>query len=472
MKKNITILHTNDLHGNYDLVVRQAAYIKKRVRELKAQGESYLLLDGGDHMDMSINECLATNGHMHLEMLADVGYHAMSVGNNELLRSTPALIRKHSKETSVPWLLLNLVEGDGTPIAGMKETLLVTMDNGVRVGLFGATDQFEDLYENKHGFRNRETLVAIKKAVNDLKEQGTDVIVFLSHLGYGADVEMAKEVSGLVDVIVGAHSHTVLPSPVVESGVLIVQAGSHGQYVGELKLGLHIENGLHKIESLEGKLVEITLESETDASMEAILEKGREETNEFFSEVLYTTSEELTHADVIQLMADAVRDYWKSEIGIMYGGAAVDEGLEPGDVTKGDVYNRCKSMHSPVLMELKGEQIVRLMEDSFNGEVTSKQVYGNGFRPHGIPIGALVFSGVTWSHHDGVISDVKVNGDSLEEEKVYRVGTGSPLLYEEVCGYASVKGNTLVEVGKTEMVKDVFMNYLRAGRESSIKVNR
>jgi 5'-nucleotidase len=45
-------------------------------------------------------------------------------------------------------------------------------------------------------------------------------------------------------------------------------------------------------------------------------------------------------------------------------------------------------------------------------------------------------------------------------------------LYEEVCGYASVKGNTLVEVGKTEMVKDVFMNYLRAGRESSIKLNR
>ncbi|MFC7786404.1 bifunctional metallophosphatase/5'-nucleotidase [Rossellomorea sp. GCM10028870] len=472
MKKNITILHTNDLHGNYDLVVRQAAYIKKRVRELKAQGESYLLLDGGDHMDMSINECLATNGHMHLEMLADVGYHAMSVGNNELLRSTPALIRKHSLESSVPWLLLNLVEGDGTPIGGMKETLLVTMDNGVRVGLFGATDQFGDLYENKHDFRNRETLVAINKAVNDLKEQGADVIVFLSHLGYGADVEMAKEVSNLVDVIVGAHSHTVLQSPVVESGVLIVQAGSHGQYVGELKLGLYIENGLHKIESFEGKLVEITPESKADASMEDILEKGREETKEFLSEVLYTTSVELTHADVIQLMAEAVRDYWKSEIGIMYGGAAVEEALESGDVTKGDVYNRCKSMHSPVLMELKGEQIAGLIEDSFNEEVISKPVYGNGFRPHGIPIGPLSFAGVTWCHHEGVISDIKVNGESLMEKRIYTVGTGSPLLYEEVCGYESVKGNQLIEVGKTEMVKDVFMNYLRANRESSGMFNR
>ncbi|MGM0751869.1 MAG: bifunctional metallophosphatase/5'-nucleotidase [Bacillota bacterium] len=467
MNKTITILHTNDLHGNYDLVVRQAAYIKKRVRELKEQGESYLLLDGGDHMDMSINECLATNGHMHLEMLADVGYHAMSVGNNEVLRSSPELIREHSLESSVPWLLLNLAEGDGSPIGGMKETLLVTVDNGVKVGLFGATDQFGDLYENKHGFKNLETLGAIKKAVADLKEQGADVIVFLSHLGYGADVEMAKEVSGLVDLIVGAHSHTVLQSPVVESGVVIVQAGSHGQYVGELRLDLHIENGLHKIESYEGKLVEITPESEADASMEAILERGREETNEFLSEVLYTTSTELTHADVIQLMADAVRDYWKAEIGIMYGGAAVEEGLEPGDVTKGDVYNRCKSMHSPVLMELKGEQIAGLIEDSFDQKVISKQVYGNGFRPHGIPIGALAFVGVTWSRHDGILSDVKVNGESLVKEKVYKVGTGSPLLYEEVCGYAAVKGNKLIEVEKSQMIKDVFMGYLRLNRSGN-----
>ncbi|WP_299741781.1 bifunctional UDP-sugar hydrolase/5'-nucleotidase [uncultured Rossellomorea sp.] len=472
MNKTITILHTNDLHGNYELVVRQAAYIKERVSELKARGESYLLLDGGDHLDMSINECLATNGHMHLDMLSDVGYHAMSAGNNELLRSTPELIRKHSRKSSVPWLLLNLVEGDGTPIGGMKETLLVTVDNGVKVGLFGATDQFGDLYENKHGFKNLETLGGIKKAVADLKEQGADVIVFLSHLGYGADVEMAKEVSCLVDVIVGAHSHTVLQRPVVESGVVIVQAGSHGQYVGELKLDLHIENGLDKIKSFEGKLVEITPESEADASMEAILEKGREETNEFFSEVLYTTSEELTHADVIQLIADAVRDYWKSEIGIMYGGAAVDEGLETGDVTKGDVYNRCRSMHSPVLMELKGEQIAGLIEDCLNQEVISKPVYGNGFRPHGIAIGALAFSGVTWRDNDGVISDVKVNGEGLVGEKVYKVGTGSPLLYKEVCGYASVKGNKLVEVGKTEMVKDVFMDYLRANRESPVKLTR
>ena len=350
MKQVITILHTNDLHGNYDHLLRQAAYIKKRVRELNAQKEHYLLLDGGDHLDMSINECLATDGKMHLEMLNDVGYHAMSVGNNELLRSSPELIRNLSLESSVPWLLLNLVEGDGSTIGGIQETLLVKIGESIKVGLFGATDQFEDLYENKHGFLNRDTLSSIKKAVDELRQQGANLIVFLSHMGYEADLELAKELRGLVDVIVGGHTHTVLESPVVESGVIIVQAGSHGNYVGELRLEVDLDE--RKIEKYEGKLIEIDLDSECDPGMTAILDRGREQTDEFMAEVLSITHDALSHQEVIKLMADGVRQFWTSEIGIMYGGAAID-GVEKGELTKGTILNLCKSMHSPVLIEME-----------------------------------------------------------------------------------------------------------------------
>ncbi|RDI36439.1 bifunctional metallophosphatase/5'-nucleotidase [Falsibacillus pallidus] len=459
MKKWLTIIHTNDLHAEYDQAVRQTAYIKRRVAELEARGESYLLVDGGDHLDMSINECLVTRGKLHLNMLKETGYHAMSVGNNELLRSTPDLIREHSLETPVPWLMLNLVEGDGTPIGGMRETLMMTLENGMKIGLFGATDQFGDLYENKHGFRNLDTIQAVKNAVAELKEQGADFIIFLSHLGYEADLTNAKELIGLVDVVVGGHSHTVLQTPVMESGMLIVQAGSHGKFVGELKLEVNFENGKHQIEAYDGKLVEIHSDSEADLDMEAIVEKGREETDEFLSEVLFESSEPLSHRDVVQLMAESVRSFWEAEVGIMYGGAAV-EGLGTGEITKGDVLTVCKSMHSPVLMELTGDQIAGLVADSLKEEITSKLVYGNGFRPHGISIGSLAFSGLEWTFRDGVISDIRINGETLRNEQVYTVGSGSPMLYEEVCGYSSVKGNRLLKVENILMVKDVFMRYL------------
>jgi 5'-nucleotidase len=470
MNKKLTILHTNDLHASYDQALRQAAYIKKRVMQMKANGESFLLVDGGDHMDMSINECLATEGRMHLDMLAETGYHAMSVGNNELLRSTPELIRKLSLQSRVPWLLSNLVEGDGSLIGGVKESLIVTAANGTRIGLFGATDQFEDLYENKHGFKNLDTLNVVKKTAARLKEDGADLIVFLSHLGFGADKEMAKEINGSVDIIIGAHSHTVLETPVIESGIPIVQAGSHGIYVGELSLNLEVDReGRHLIDTFEGKLVEISADSEPDPAMDAILEEGRKETDQFLSEVLFTTSEPLSHANVIQLMADSLRNRWNTEIGIMYGGGAVG-GIEAGDVTKGSVLNTCKSMHSPVLMELQGKHIAKLIEDSYTDEVTSKPVYGNGFRPHGIPIGTLAFSGVTWETKEGIISDIKVNGKDLEVERLYKIGTGSPMLYEEVCGYSAVKENTFIDLGKNEMVKDVFLGYLKSLLNRSVPI--
>ncbi|WP_221567796.1 bifunctional UDP-sugar hydrolase/5'-nucleotidase [Alkalihalobacillus sp. TS-13] len=457
MKQAITIIHTNDLHANYEQLLRQAAYIKKRVKELKSGNEKYLLLDGGDHLDMSVNECLATQGNIHLEMLADVGYHAMSVGNNEVLRSTPELIRKHSLETTVPWLLLNLAESDGSAIGGMKESLILKAGQ-LKIGLFGATDQFGDLYENKHGFRNRDTVTSINKAVDDLHDQGADLIIFLSHMGYEADLELAKKLSGVVDVIVGAHSHTVLESPIEESGVIIVQAGSHGKYVGELRLEIDLAN--KKIEKYIGKLIEINLGSERDPSMSAILEQGRNETNEFLSEVLSYTEELLSHEAVIKLMADGIREFWDAEIGIMYGGAAIG-GLEKGELTRGKVLDICKSMHSPVLIEMKGKQIAGLIKDHLREEITSKKVYGNGFRPHGITIGSLGFSGVSWTDQNGDISEIKVNGEQLQEERVYTVGSGTPLLYEEVCGYASVKGCKMIDIGKTLMVKDVFMMYLK-----------
>ncbi len=458
MKQTITIIHTNDLHANYEQLLRQAAYIKKRIKELKAENENYLLLDGGDHLDMSINECLATQGKIHLEMLEDVGYNAMSVGNNELLRSTPELIRKQSLETTVPWLLLNLTERDGSTIGGMKESLLLKAGDYLKVGVFGATDQFEDLYENKHGFRNRDTLTSIKRAVNDLSNQGADLIIFLSHMGYEADLELAKSLRGVVDVIVGAHTHTVLESPIVESGVIIVQAGSHGKYVGELKLEIDLEE--KKIEKYAGNLIKINLDSECDPSMTEILERGRKETNEFLSEILSYTEEPLPHEDIIKLMADGIRKFWDAEIGIMYGGAAIG-GMEKGELTRCKVLDICKSMHSPVLIEMKGKQIAGLIHDSLREEITSKKVYGNGFRPHGITIGSLGFSGVLWTDQNGDISEIKVNGERLQDERVYTVGSGTPLLYEEVCGYTSVKGCKMIDIGNTLMVKDVFMVYLK-----------
>ncbi|MFX3675206.1 MAG: bifunctional UDP-sugar hydrolase/5'-nucleotidase [Paenisporosarcina sp.] len=458
MKETLIILHTNDLHGHYDLANRQAAFIKKRKQELLRQGQNVIMLDGGDHMDLSMNECLATSGAIHLEMLAATGYDAMTVGNNELLRLPMDKIRQLSWDSKVPWLLLNIEESNGTQIGGTKETLLLEVGNRLKIGLFGATDQFEDTYEKKHGLRNKNTVKAIEKAVVKLKNQGANLIIFLSHMGYNTDLGLAKQLSGLVDVIVGAHSHTVLNNPEIVSNVIIVQAGSYGKYVGELKIT--IDTDKMKVVEHTGHLSEISMDDECDTEISVIVDKGRVITEKFLSEIIFYSEEALTHEELVKLMAHSVKEYWKSEIGIMYMGAATT-GVNSGEISKGNLLDACKSMQASAVTELTGEQIAGLIKETLNDGITNRKVYGNGFRPQGGTIGKLQFSGVDWTNKDGEISNIQVNREAIDFTRVYTVGTGLPLLFEEVCGYPSVKGSKMIDYSKEIMVKDIFIEYMK-----------
>ncbi|HEU4963347.1 MAG TPA: bifunctional UDP-sugar hydrolase/5'-nucleotidase [Bacilli bacterium] len=459
MNKTITILHINDLHGTYDGWLKQAAFLKQRKRELEAQGTPYLLLDAGDHLDMSINECLATRGHLHLDMLAALGVHAMTVGNNEVLRSSVELVRELSAASPVPWLLANLREADGSPIGGMRDSLLLDLGDGIKAGLVGVTDQFEDLYERKHGFRNLDTLTVLREAIADLRGQGANLIVFLSHVGYEADVEIAKELSSEIDVIVGGHSHTVLEAPVIESGVVIVQAGSHARYVGELELTIDVEQG--RIVAQEGRLHEVRPDWPEDERQAELLARGRREMDAFFAEELTELDKPLRHEELVQVMAESLRDFWQADIGVLFGAAATD-GLSAGTVTKGDVFSVCRSMLTATKLSYQGKHLLGMIRETFNPEITEKRMWGNGIRPGGLPVGRLQFAGLTYElQEDGDVVDVRVNGEPIEEERWYTAGSIGHLGEPDFCYYPAVAGTKTLDIDKFTMTKDVLVAYLR-----------
>ncbi len=240
--------------------------------------------------------------------------------------------------------------------------------------------------------------------------------------------------------------------------VIIVQAGSYGEYLGELKIT--VDTDKMKVVEHKGHLTAISMNDECDCELSEVVEQGRVETEKFLSEVVYYSKEAITHEELIELMACSVKGFWKSDVGIMYGGAATS-GLKSGEISKGDVLKACKSMQAASLIELTGEQIAGLIHETFNTEIPNKKVYGSGFRPQGIAIGKLQFSGVSWTEYEGKVSEILVNDETLDFTKKYTVATGSPLIYEEVCGYPSVKGNKLIEFSKEFMIKDVFIEHLK-----------
>jgi 2',3'-cyclic-nucleotide 2'-phosphodiesterase (5'-nucleotidase family) len=86
------------------------------------------------------------------------------------------------------------------------------------------------------GIALRDPLEVAKSILSKIRPQA-DLVVLLSHLGYISDIELAEILPG-IDVIVGGHSGRSLTYPMQVRDTIIVQVGSKGLHVGELRLQL------------------------------------------------------------------------------------------------------------------------------------------------------------------------------------------------------------------------------------------
>ena len=230
----VTLLHTNDIHGQVDGLARVATLVE-RIREESSHRVIYV--DAGDVEETTTRLSNLTKGVAMHRLLSAAGCEVSVVGNAVWLRYGPQVIPDQAKVASYPLLLANL-----EPVEGVQKTALID-----GVGFVGVTDPFGDFLEvGLYGIQATDEVEEVRAGARALREQGAEIVVCLSHLGYqridadrrgGAiDPELAAEVQGEVDVIVGAHSHDLLPEGERIGSVLIAQAESHARYLGRIEI--------------------------------------------------------------------------------------------------------------------------------------------------------------------------------------------------------------------------------------------
>jgi len=257
-----TILHTNDEHSHlvphplvddHPEIANQSiggfARLGGMVQHIRNQktktGEPVLLFSAGDFIGGPAFGWLALKGYAaELELMQQIGYDAVVIGNHEFDFGTEILadylISAGYPEAHQGTAILgtNHIIPQDHPLAeaGIKKTVLKTLDNGLNVGIFGLIG--EDAI-SKTAFPEPLTfeyyLDAAAAVVQELKGQGADVIISVNHSGQIEDQNLAQEVDG-IDVIVGGHFHTPLYEPIIEGNTVIVQAGAYTEYLGQLEL--------------------------------------------------------------------------------------------------------------------------------------------------------------------------------------------------------------------------------------------
>ena len=92
-----------------------------------------------------------------------------------------------------------------------------------------------------HSFKDYICPDSIEKYADYLKnEKGCDMVICLSHLGYGEDKDLASQVRN-VDLIVGGHTHTLLHKKQLVKNpdgedVVVVQNWKWGLNMGHLTI--------------------------------------------------------------------------------------------------------------------------------------------------------------------------------------------------------------------------------------------
>ncbi len=263
----ITIIHVNDTHSHLEAVGPKDANLDGTrgglakaagvIGLLEATSANPVFVHAGDVFQGDIYFYAPLFGVPllsvpELQMLAGLGLEAIAVGNHELFLGPEvyAQVLQAAFGGGGPAVLsanLDLAAAPG--LAGLVKPGFVKQIGGVNVGFFGMT-VVDPL---SAGWFSTDYVGIAQTQVLQLRGQGADVVVCLSHLGLPLDQVVAAGVTGL-DAIVGGHNHEPSFDVVrVEdpSGrpVPIVRAGDYYRWVG--KLVLAVEGGRVSVASYD-----------------------------------------------------------------------------------------------------------------------------------------------------------------------------------------------------------------------------
>jgi len=227
--------------GGFDRGYAGIARMATLIKRIRMARTNVLALHAGDVSvgSFMFNEFL---GYPEMKIMEGL-YDAMTPGNHEFDLGMDTLAGVLSGRVAggpavtVPMLNANY-NLEGHALAGLLRPSIVRAIDGIKVGVFGIGNEDPTNFSAEMVARfSGDPYTAAGIAAGGLRAAGCQVVICLSHLGTVLDTEGLSQVPG-IDIIVGGHSHDLFDRAVLRNGKVIVQAGSHGRWLGELRVSV------------------------------------------------------------------------------------------------------------------------------------------------------------------------------------------------------------------------------------------
>jgi 5'-nucleotidase/UDP-sugar diphosphatase len=464
---SLTILHTNDTHSHLlpfsyppaaaagsgiaqlkyrtDIggIARRATLVKRLRKELNSKGTAVWLVDAGDFID---GTPFSTEYHGEADAAAmnAAGYNYGILGNHEFnqpLSQLKSLLGKFQ----FPILCANAVE-ESTGALLIRGSEIRRL-GPLKIGIFGIVTRSASRYPAaREGIAISDEVTASRHMVQALRPEA-DIVVAISHSGYSMEAEIAATVPG-IDVIIGGHSHTRLPSGELVwhsdelyadkvNGTILVQAHQWGGELGRLDLlfGRDSSGDWH-IQRYRASLIPVTSDIPEDKTVAAVVDRYWKPIAARYGEIIGRAA-----ADFIErgddlapynLVADAVRETFSTAIELENMGG-VRAPLAKGAIRREDLVAMVPFDNTVVTFKIRGSRLKQIL---------LKQ------RP--------AVSGIRYRIENGTLVEATVGGKRLDENRVYTCASNSYL------ARTALEGIQYKDTGKLRL--DVLTEYIRKNK--------
>ena len=399
------------------------AYVSSMIKKLKAEkpGKN-LLFDAGDTWHGG-GITFFDKGQTMVKIMNTIGYDAMVPGNWEFLYKKDHFLDLIDL-ANFPVIAYNLLDKEWEE--PVLDQYIIRKVGKLKIAIVGYTYPWTALTSAitgagkwyKFGIKEdeaRELLAEIRK------KEDPDVVIFISHGGFGLDQKFAQRVDG-IDVLLSGHTHDEVLDPVVWNNTIVFQGGAHGKYV--VSLDLEVKN--KKIVDFEYRLNKVMQNRiNPDPEVSKLIEEAYQPFESELSKII-GTSEVLMHrrdfwqSTVGNLITDAMRETQETDVAF-FPAWRFGASLLPGEITKEDIYNIIPTKGHIFNFSMRGKELKSLIENILSSVINRDpytRVGGDMIRFSGIKI----LCDLTKSAGNRIIK-MSIGGKEFSENIIYSIAS-------------------------------------------------
>lgn len=424
-ERTIGFIHVNDIYQIAPIDPKAPrgglARLATLVNQTKQKNPATLVLLGGDTISPSM-ESVLFRGRQMIAAWNALGLDAAAFGNHEF-DFGPDILRERLAESRFPWLAANMRVQDGQPPLPNTQGSKLYVLNGIKVGVVGLiTADSANLSKPGKTLLFDDVKTSAQKEVEELKAQGAQVLVALTHISIEQDRELAA--LGIFDLILGGHEHYMISEVVGRTPIF--KAGSDARDALHVRLRFG-PAGDDKLRGIAWDWIAIDKNIAEDPGMLTVAAGFEQQLAVRMGEVIGQTQVGLDSrtANVRQRetnLANFIADTMRTATGadavlINGGGIRADRITGPGPLSRREVRTWLPFENNVIVLSASGKVLRQALEHGLDKVIKSgvsgamPQVSGIRLRYDASkPAGQRIIS-------------ITVGGQPLDENKNYRLAT-------------------------------------------------